>query len=89
MSIGFLVDDDTPVIWRGPIVASVVKQFLDDVEWARSTTSSSTCRPAPATQLTLSQSAPLTGAVIVTTPSELALVDAVRACRCSARSTRR
>ena len=33
MSIGFLVDDDTPVIWRGPIVSSVVKQFLEDVEW--------------------------------------------------------
>lgn len=79
MSIGFLVDDDTPVIWRGPIVASVVKQFLDDVEWG--TLDYLVIDLPPGTgdaQLTLTQSAPITGALIVTTPSELALVDAVK-----------
>lgn len=79
MSIGFLVDDDTPVIWRGPIVASVVKQFLDDVEWGALDYLVIDMPPGTGdAQLTLSQSAPLTGAVIVTTPSELALVDAVK-----------
>ncbi|MCB9545639.1 MAG: Mrp/NBP35 family ATP-binding protein [Myxococcales bacterium] len=79
MSIGFLVDDDTPVIWRGPIVSSVVKQFLDDVEWG--TLDYLILDLPPGTgdaQLTLTQSAPITGAIIVTTPSELALVDAVK-----------
>lgn len=79
MSIGFLVDDDTPVIWRGPIVSSVVKQFLEDVEWGALDFLVIDMPPGTGdAQLTLSQSAPLTGAVIVTTPSELALVDAVK-----------
>jgi len=79
MSIGFLVDDDTPVIWRGPIVASVVKQFLEDVEWGELDYLVIDMPPGTGdAQLTLSQSAPLTGAVIVTTPSELALIDAVK-----------
>ncbi|MEE2755069.1 MAG: Mrp/NBP35 family ATP-binding protein [Myxococcota bacterium] len=77
MSIGFLVDDDTPVIWRGPIVSSVVKQFLDDVDWGELDYLVIDMPPGTGdAQLTLTQSAPLTGAVIVTTPSELALVDA-------------
>ncbi|MCA9546531.1 MAG: Mrp/NBP35 family ATP-binding protein, partial [Myxococcales bacterium] len=79
MSIGFLVDDDTPVIWRGPIVASVVKQFLDDVDWGALDYLVIDMPPGTGdAQLTLTQSAPITGAVIVTTPSELALVDAVK-----------
>ena len=79
MSIGFLVDDDTPVIWRGPIVASVVKQFLDDVEWGDLDYLVIDLPPGTGdAQLTLTQSAPLTGAIIVTTPSELSLVDAVK-----------
>jgi len=79
MSIGFLVDDDTPVIWRGPIVASVVKQFIDDVDWG--TLDYIVIDLPPGTgdaQLTLTQTAPITGVLIVTTPSELALVDAVK-----------
>ena len=77
MSIGFLVDDDTPVIWRGPIVSSVVKQFLQDVEWGELDYLVIDMPPGTGdAQLTLSQTAPLTGAVIVTTPSQLALVDA-------------
>ncbi len=79
MSIGFLVDDDQPVIWRGPIVASVVKQFLDDVEWGALDYLIIDMPPGTGdAQLTLTQNAPLTGAVIVTTPSELALIDAVK-----------
>ncbi len=79
MSIGFLVDDDTPVIWRGPIVSSVVKQFLEDVEWGALDYLVIDMPPGTGdAQLTLSQSAPLTGAIIVTTPSELALIDAVK-----------
>lgn len=79
MSIGFLVDDDTPVIWRGPIVASVVKQFLEDVVWGELDYLVIDLPPGTGdAQLTLTQSAPLTGALIVTTPSELALVDAVK-----------
>lgn len=79
MSIGFLVDDDQPVIWRGPIVASVVKQFLDDVAWGALDYLVIDMPPGTGdAQLTLSQAAPLTGAVIVTTPSELALIDAVK-----------
>jgi ATP-binding protein involved in chromosome partitioning len=79
MSIGFLVDDDTPVIWRGPIVASVVKQFLDDVEWGALDYLVIDLPPGTGdAQLTLTQSAPITGAVIVTTPSELAVVDAIK-----------
>lgn len=79
MSIGFLVDDDTPVIWRGPIVSSVVKQFLDDVQWGELDYLIIDMPPGTGdAQLTLSQSAPLTGVVIVTTPSELALVDAIK-----------
>lgn len=79
MSIGFLVDDDTPVIWRGPIVSSVVKQFLDDVEWGELDYLVIDLPPGTGdAQLTLTQSAPITGAVIVTTPSELAVVDAVK-----------
>lgn len=79
MSIGFLVDDDTPVIWRGPIVSSVVKQFLDDVEWGHLDYLILDLPPGTGdAQLTLTQSAPITGAIIVTTPSELALVDAVK-----------
>lgn len=77
MSIGFLVDDDTPVIWRGPIVSSVVKQFLEDVVWDELDYLIIDMPPGTGdAQLTLSQTAPLTGAIIVTTPSELALVDA-------------
>ena len=79
MSIGFLVDEDTPVIWRGPIVSSVVKQFLEDVEWGALDYLVIDMPPGTGdAQLTLSQSAPITGAVIVTTPSELALVDAIK-----------
>ena len=77
MSIGFLVDEDTPVIWRGPIVGSVVKQFLEDVVWGELDYLVVDMPPGTGdAQLTLTQTAPITGAIVVTTPSELALVDA-------------
>ncbi|UCH85759.1 MAG: Mrp/NBP35 family ATP-binding protein [Candidatus Latescibacterota bacterium] len=77
MSLGFMTDADLPVIWRGPIVAGVVKKFLQDVEWGELDYLMIDLPPGTGdAQLTLVQTVPLTGAVIVTTPSEIALVDA-------------
>ncbi len=77
MSLGFLTDKGQPVIWRGPIVMGVVKKFLQDVEWGDLDYLMIDMPPGTGdAQLTLVQTVPLTGAVIVTTPSELALVDA-------------
>ena len=79
MSLGFMVTDDTPVIWRGPIVNSVVKQFIEDVVWGSLDYLVVDLPPGTGdAQLTLSQTTPLSGVVIVTTPSELALVDALK-----------
>ncbi|HEX5132118.1 MAG TPA: Mrp/NBP35 family ATP-binding protein [Candidatus Krumholzibacteria bacterium] len=77
MSLGFLTDKGQPVIWRGPIVMGVVKKFLQDVEWGELDVLMIDMPPGTGdAQLTLVQTVPLTGAIIVTTPSELALVDA-------------
>lgn len=77
MSLGFLTDKGTPVIWRGPIVMGVVKKFLQDVDWGELDFLVVDMPPGTGdAQLTLVQTVPLTGAVIVTTPSELSLVDA-------------
>lgn len=77
MSLGFLTDKGQPVIWRGPIVMGVVKKFLQDVEWGELDYLMIDMPPGTGdAHLTLVQTVPLTGAVIVTTPSELALVDA-------------
>lgn len=77
MSLGFLSDNRNPVMWRGPLVMSVVKKFLQDVDWAPLDYLLIDMPPGTGdAQLTLVQTVPLTGAVIVTTPSELALVDA-------------
>jgi len=79
MSIGFLLDADQPGIWRGPIVGSIVKQFLTDVEWGDLDYLCIDLPPGTGdAHLSLTQTAPITGAIIVTTPSELALVDAVK-----------
>ena len=48
MSMGFLLQDDQPVIWRGPMIMRTIQQFISQVLWGNSTTCSSTCRPAPA-----------------------------------------
>lgn len=77
MSIGFLVEDAAPIIWRGPMASSAVKQFMSDVEWDDIDYLIFDLPPGTGDiQLTLIQTIPLTGAVIVTTPQEVAIADA-------------
>ncbi len=74
MSLGFLMPDGAPVVWRGPMVSGAIQQFLQDVEWG--TLDYLLIDLPPGTgdaQLTLAQSIPLTGAVIVMTPQDLAM----------------
>ena len=79
MSIGFLIDEETPVIWRGPIVGSIVKQFLDETHWGELDYLIIDLPPGTGdAQLTLTQSASITGAIMVTTPSELSVADAIK-----------
>lgn len=79
MSIGFLVPPDQPVVWRGPMVHSAIRQFLGDVDWGNPDYLIIDLPPGTGdAQLTLAQSVPLTGAIIVTTPQEVALADAVK-----------
>ena len=80
MSIGFLVDNDAPVIWRGPMASGAVKQFMSDVEWGDLDYLLFDMPPGTGDiQLTLCQTIPLTGAIIVTTPQEVSLADARKA----------
>jgi len=77
MSIGFMLPEDTPMIWRGPMVTSAIRQMLRDVEWGE--LDILVCDLPPGTgdiQLTMAQEVPLTGAVIVSTPQDIALLDA-------------
>ena len=77
MSLGFLMDPDTPVIWRGPMVMKAIQQFLEDVEWGELDCLLVDLPPGTGdAQLTLTQQVPLDGAVIVTTPQDVALIDA-------------
>jgi ATP-binding protein involved in chromosome partitioning len=77
MSIGFLVDEATPMIWRGPMVMSALTQMLGDVEWAPLDVLVVDMPPGTGdAQLTLAQRVPLKGAIIVSTPQDLALIDA-------------
>ena len=77
MSIGFLVEEESPTIWRGPMVMSAVQQMLRDVAWTDLDVLVVDMPPGTGdTQLTLSQRAELAGAVIVSTPQDLALIDA-------------
>ncbi len=79
MSIGFLVDEETPMIWRGPMVMSALTQMMRDVEWGELDVMLVDMPPGTGdAQLTMAQSVPLRGAVIVSTPQDLALVDARR-----------
>ena len=80
ISIGVLVDDNAPVIWRGPMASGAVKQFMTDVDWGELDYLIFDMPPGTGDiQLTLVQTIPLTGAVIVTTPQEVSLIDARKA----------
>jgi ATP-binding protein involved in chromosome partitioning len=79
MSMGFLVPEDTAAIWRGPMVMGAIQQLLRDVEWGELDILVVDMPPGTGdAQLTLTQSVPLAGAVIVSTPQDLALIDAAR-----------
>ena len=80
ISIGLLVDDNTPLIWRGPMASGAIKQFMTDVAWGELDYLVFDMPPGTGDiQLTLVQTIPLTGAVIVTTPQEVSLIDARKA----------
>lgn len=80
MSMGFLVDEESPMVWRGPMVMGAVTQMLNDVDWGELDFLIVDMPPGTGdAQLTLSQRAPLSGAVIVSTPQDLALIDARKA----------
>jgi len=79
MSIGFLVDEDTAMIWRGPMVMSAITQMLRDVTWGQLDVLVVDMPPGTGdAQLTLAQNVPLKGAVIISTPQDLSLIDARR-----------
>jgi ATP-binding protein involved in chromosome partitioning len=80
MSIGFLVDEATPMVWRGPMVQSALTQMMGDVLWAPLDVLVVDMPPGTGdAQLTMAQRVPLRGAVIVSTPQDLALIDARKA----------
>jgi len=82
MSMGFLATDDTPVIWRGPMVHGILQQFLGQVEWGALDYLVIDLPPGTGdAQLTLTQSAPLAGAVIITTPQDVSLLIARKGLR--------
>jgi len=80
MSMGFLVDENTPMVWRGPMVAQALTQMLGDVLWGDLDALVVDMPPGTGdVQLTMAQQTPIAGAVIVSTPQDLALIDARRA----------
>lgn len=77
MSMGYLVDEAAPMIWRGPMIQSAIKQLLGDVDWAGCDVLVIDLPPGTGdAQLTLAQQVKMTGAVIVSTPQDIALIDA-------------
>jgi ATP-binding protein involved in chromosome partitioning len=79
MSMGLLLDDSSPVIWRGPLVTGVLRQFLKDVQWGELDVLVVDLPPGTGdAQLTLVQQVPVTGAVVVTTPQDVSLIDVER-----------
>ncbi len=77
MSMGFLIEEETPMIWRGPMVMSAVTQMIRDVAWGELDVLVCDLPPGTGdTQLTMAQNVPLSGAVIVSTPQDIALLDA-------------
>ncbi len=82
MSMAFISEDDAPVIWRGPMVHGLIQQFLTQVSWGALDYLVIDLPPGTGdAQLTLTQSAPLSGAVIITTPQEMSLIDARKGLR--------
>jgi len=80
MSVGFMVDRSKPLIWRGPMTHGVVKQFLENVEWGDLDYLIVDLPPGTGdVPLSLAQSIPLTGAIVVCTPQDVAIMDAQRA----------
>jgi len=80
MSMGFLVDEDAPMIWRGPMVQSAIQQMVSDVAWGELDVLVVDLPPGTGdAQLTMAQRVPLAGAVIVSTPQDIALLDARKA----------
>ena len=79
ISIGYLIDEETPMIWRGPMVTNALQQLIRDTRWDDLDYLIVDLPPGTGdTQLTLSQSIPVSGAIIVTTPQDIALLDAQR-----------
>lgn len=77
MSIGYLIDEETPMIWRGPMVTQALEQLLNDTRWRDLDYLLIDLPPGTGdTQLTLAQKVPLSGAIIITTPQDIALLDA-------------
>ena len=77
MSIGFLIDEETPMIWRGPMVTQALEQLLSDTQWKNLDYLIIDLPPGTGdVQLTLAQKIPVSGAIIVTTPQDIALLDA-------------
>jgi ATP-binding protein involved in chromosome partitioning len=77
MSMGFMVEEQTPMIWRGPMIQSALRQFLEDVHWGELDVLVVDLPPGTGdAQLTMAQKVPLSGAVIVSTPQDIALIDA-------------
>jgi ATP-binding protein involved in chromosome partitioning len=80
MSMGFMIEEDTPMIWRGPMVQSAIQQMLGEVDWGELDVLVVDLPPGTGdAQLTMAQRVPLTGAVIVSTPQDIALLDARKA----------
>ena len=77
MSIGFLIDEEKPMIWRGPMVQGALEQLIKDVEWGELDILLIDMPPGTGdVQLTMSQKVPISGAIIVSTPQDIALIDA-------------
>jgi ATP-binding protein involved in chromosome partitioning len=82
MSIGFLIDEEQPMVWRGPMVTQALTQLLGDTQWSALDYLVVDMPPGTGdTQLTLSQRVPVSGAIIVTTPQDIALIDARKGLR--------
>jgi len=82
MSIGYLIEEDTPMIWRGPMVTSALEQLLNDTHWSGLDYLVIDLPPGTGDiQLTLCQKIPVSGAIIVTTPQDIALLDAKKGLR--------